>query len=79
MKHNSSDSYVVQNLLDAGFDLECTKRFMECKRTGQYDEQVKMLSAQRRRLLDNVHKEEKRIACLDYLVYAMKKGKDESE
>mgnify|MGYP005766440089 CR=1 len=42
-------------------------------KSGKKDEQLKMLAVQRTRLLDRVHKEEKRINCLDYLVYQMTK------
>ncbi|HIY18971.1 MAG TPA: hypothetical protein IAA44_06170 [Candidatus Blautia avistercoris] len=42
-------------------------------KSGKKDEQLKMLAVQRTRLLDRIHKEEKRINCLDYLVYQMTK------
>ena len=36
-----------------------------------------MLSEYRKQLLDNVHREEKRIDCLDYLVYQIEcKGRE---
>ncbi len=37
-------------------------------------EQLKLLSIHRERLLDRVHREEKRIDCLDYLVYQIQKS-----
>ena len=66
---------VIQNLKDAGCDLETMERFLALEQTGQTREQLKLLSVHRKRLLDKVHEEERRIDCLDYLVYQMKKGK----
>lgn len=66
---------VIQNLKDAGCDLETMERFPALEQTGQTREQLKLLSVHRKRLLDKVHEEERRIDCLDYLVYQMKKGK----
>ncbi|OUO78616.1 hypothetical protein B5F53_10035 [Blautia sp. An249] len=62
---------ITQNLKDAGCDSEMITEFFD--KSGKKDEQLKMLAVQRTRLLDRVHKEEKRINCLDYLVYQMTK------
>lgn len=62
---------ITQNLKDAGCDPEMITDFFD--KSGKKDEQLKMLAAQRMRLLERVHKEEKRIRCLDYLVYQMTK------
>ena len=40
---------------------------------GQHQEQLKLLSDHRRHLLDCLHREERRIDCLDYLVYQLEK------
>ena len=66
---------VIQNQKDAGCDLETMERFLALEQTGQTREQLKLLSVHRKRLLDKVHEEERRIDCLDYLVYQMKKEK----
>lgn len=62
---------ITQNLKDAGCDSEMITEFWD--KNGKKDEQLRMLERQRLRLLDRVHKEEKRIDCLDYLVYQMTK------
>lgn len=62
---------ITQNLKDAGCGPEMITEFFD--KSGKKDEQLKMLAAQRMRLLERVHKEEKRINCLDYLVYQMTK------
>lgn len=75
MEGTSAES-VIQNLKDAGCDSEMMERFLALDQTGQTQEQLKLLSMHRRRLLDKVHAEERRIDCLDYLVYQMKKEKE---
>ncbi len=71
------DSYnenaIVQNLIDAGCGQEFIAEFMEDLRAENTSKSLKLLAAHRRLLLDNLHKEQKRIDCLDYLVYTMTK------
>lgn len=64
---------VVQNLEDAGCDGETVEQFMKLEDTGDIQKQLKLLEIQRRSLLDQVHENEKKIDCLDYLVYQLKK------
>ena len=61
------------NLEDAGCGPEITARFLALERAGQYQEQLKLLSDHRRQLLDSLHREGRRIDCLDYLVYQLEK------
>lgn len=60
---------ITQNLKDAGCDSKMITEFFD--KNEKKDEQLKILKRQRQRLLDRIHKEEKRIDCLDYLVYQM--------
>ena len=62
---------VTENLKDAGCDSEMITEFFDKSR--KKDEQLRILKRHRQQLLDRVHKEEKRINCLDYLVYQMTK------
>lgn len=75
VKNNASVQAVIQNLRDAGCDTKTVERFMELGEEGKTREQLDLLANHRRQLLDRVHKEEKRIDCLDYLVYQMQKQK----
>ena len=61
------------NLEDAGCGPEITARFLALEQAGQYREQLKLLSDHRRQLLDSLHREGRRIDCLDYLVYQLEK------
>ncbi len=60
---------VVQNLQDAGCTPELIACCLACMEQGQTQELLKRLEAHRTDLLHKVHAEERRIDCLDYLVY----------
>ena len=62
---------VVQNLKDAGCNADIIKKFMIFLAEGNVREQLTLLEGHRKQLLNKVHKEEKCISCLDYLVYQM--------
>lgn len=74
MAGNTLLQEIIQNLKDAGCDRETVEHFMELEENGDTLEQLKLLSIHRERLLDRVHREEKRIDCLDYLVYQIQKS-----
>lgn len=58
---------VIQNLKDAGCSEKTIGSFLAS--FNEKEQQLKLLEVQRNDLLERVHKEEKRISCLDYLVY----------
>lgn len=62
---------ITENLKDAGCDQEMITEFFD--KSGKKDEQLRILKRHRQILLDRVHREEKRIDSLDYLVYQMTK------
>ena len=62
---------VVTNLLDAGCDNELIKQFMELLKTGRKEVGLSLLAKHRRFFLDCYHADQKRIDCLDYLIYKM--------
>lgn len=64
---------LLDNLEDAGCDPELAQRFLILERSGQYQEQLDLLSSHRRHLLECLHREQRRIDCLDYLVYQIEK------
>ena len=71
----SSIQAIIQNLKDAGCSPKTVEQFMSLQKEGNTEEQLKLLSLQRRHLLDRVHLDEKRIDCLDYLVYQINKNR----
>ena len=61
---------IVQNLKDAGCTSEFTERFFM---TAEIKEQMKMLAEHRMIVLQRIHKYERQIYCLDYLVHQIGK------
>lgn len=64
---------IRQNLLDAGCDDQQTAQFLTCWRAGQRQAEQELLDAQRCCLLDTLHKIQRQIDCLDYLVYQLRR------
>ena len=60
---------VIQNLEDAGCETEMIQDFMGWFDKGQQAKQLELLEHQREYLLGRVHRDERRISYLDYLVY----------
>lgn len=73
MQAYSSETEIIQNLQDAGCDTGTISKFMKEIKAGNVDIGLKLLAAHRRSLLDELHKEQKQIDCLDYLVYQIEK------
>ena len=69
-----TEDSLVRNLEDAGCDRETVERFLILEKEGKTKEQLRLLSAQRDQLLTKVHQEERRIDCLDYLVFQIRKS-----
>ncbi len=66
---------IIQNLKDAGCSAGTISDFMEDIEGGKLAEGLKLLAVHRRSLLDHLHEEQKRIDCLDYLVWQMENPK----
>lgn len=72
---NAADTRAVieENLKDAGFDADNTRRCMEMISSGSYDDLYRFLAGHRKELLDSVHESTRQLDCLDYLVYKLRK------
>lgn len=70
-----TEETIKQNLRDAGCDEACICEFMEDMNQNKEAEGMKVLHRHRSKLLDAMHREQKRIDCLDYLIYQMRKAK----
>ena len=66
---------IVQNLVDAGCDQAFINKFLQVREQGRAEEQIRLLSCQRCRLLDAIHAEQKKLDCLDYLRCRLQKEK----
>ena len=63
-----------QNLIDAGCGEDLTRSCMELAKENRWDRILSLLSKQRTALLDTIHDGQKRIDCLDFLVYSIHKN-----
>lgn len=68
-----AESILRQNLTDAGCDAETIRHCMHLAKTGELARAKPILARHRQSLLDAVHQNEKRIDCLDYLLYQLEK------
>ena len=64
---------VLQNRKDAGCTDEMVEKFMALRGSDDEEQQIRLLSDHRKHLLEKLHREEKRIDCLDYLLYQMQR------
>ncbi|MCH5268555.1 MAG: hypothetical protein J1E62_09455 [Lachnospiraceae bacterium] len=69
----------IQNMKDAGCSEDTINRFLLCYQADDVKGELKILSHHRQNLLDKIHKGQKEIDCLDYLVYQIEKSVKETE
>ena len=65
---------IEQNLRDAGCEEGCIREFMHDLEQDRMQAGLRLLNQHRRLLLDAMHREQKRIDCLDYLPYQIRKN-----
>lgn len=72
----ASDTWGVlyQNLIDAGCEQGTAEQCISLMKAGKHTDLLRLLSRHRADLLDTVHENQKRIDCLDFLVYQIGKG-----
>ena len=63
---------IIENLEDAGCDTALTEQFEALWAKGDQKGQMRLLTGYRRLLLDEIHAGQKKLDCLDYLIYRMK-------
>jgi len=63
---------VITNLADAGCSDEMIEQFMGFLESGEKESGLFLLAKHRRFLLDCYHADQKKIDCLDYLIYRLK-------
>ena len=68
---------VMQNLIDAGCSKDMIDDLMKQLAEDDMESLLQMLEKHRACLLSMVHQKEKQINCLDYLVYQIKRSKEE--
>lgn len=73
MQENKERDAVIQNLEDAGCSPQFVGDFLSCYDKKESGKAIKLLEEWRDELLHQVHVGEKRISCLDYLLYQIKR------
>lgn len=71
----NSNASIIQNLTDAGCDEAAITKFMDSLKNGRPAEGLKLLETHRRSLLNELHKQQQKIDCLDYLMHNLRKVK----
>lgn len=64
---------VYQNLIDSGCDSQTTEKCMTYMKEGKVPDMLPILIQHRSVLLASVHTGQKRLDCLDFLLYKLKK------
>lgn len=85
-KENGSYEYVSENfknlglidtLLNAGFLFDEVKKYLNLiKTTGTDNEQIYLLKKQRRNLLNDIHRKQKLLDNLDFIIWKIKKKQE---
>lgn len=63
----------LQNLQDAGCDDATVAEFLRLETQGCRTGQLCLLAQHRKSLLDAIHQNQRRLDCLDYLLFQLKK------
>ena len=64
-----------QNLADAGCDAQCIAAFLQEMEEGRQADGLRRLAAHRKTLPARLHREQKCIDCLDYLIFRLQKSR----
>jgi len=64
---------LLDNLRDAGCDEGLIRRFLALMADGREKAALALLVPHRRTLLDRCHEDQRRLDCLDHLIYRMEK------
>lgn len=70
---------LIQNLKDAGCDQAAIQIFLTDLYSGEPSRGIRLLERHRRSLLDVLHQQQKRIDCLDYLLFMLRKQQRREE
>lgn len=71
MVRGIKETGIRQNLEDAGCSAALIQRFMKTLEAGAMGDCSRLLDSYRRTLLDDIHLQEKKLTCLDYLRYQL--------
>lgn len=69
----NNEQKIAQNMMDAGCSENCIRSFIELCTRGETVKAGRILEKQRKELLKELHESQRKIDCLDYLCWCMKK------
>ncbi len=69
------NSQILQNLKDADCDSVLIEQFFNLEKENKISEQIKLLKKHKTKLLDNLHKYQKHIDNLDFLIFNLEQTK----
>lgn len=75
MEADENNAGIRRNLTDAGCNANIADKFMTLRNEGKTEDQLRLLKTHRATLLKKVHDNQKRIDCLDYLLFTMTRDK----
>lgn len=73
MADTNTKAEIEANLRDAGCCQELIDRFLACHDRDALEAELALLVRHRAELLEDVHRCQKKVDCLDYLIYRLKK------
>ena len=68
----TGDEAVIRNLKDAGCDLAVIDQFTALQKAELIEAQIRLLSDHRNLLLQNIHADQRKLDCLDFLLYKIR-------
>lgn len=71
---NIKDDNILQNLKDADCPKELIEEFFRMKEAGLNNQLVQLLYTQKTRLLESLHESQKKVDCLDYLIFQINRS-----
>lgn len=63
---------ILQNLKDADCNRELIERFFLLDKNQRTFEQLRLLDEYRKKLVESLHQDQRKIDCLDYLIFNLK-------
>lgn len=60
--------YLQSSLKDCGFDEKDTKKYLEYASDRRRAEQIRLLRQQRKRLMENLHRAQRQVDTVDYML-----------
>lgn len=64
---------IIQNLRDTGCSEGFLTSFLDVYDQGKKQQQVDLLEHWRKEILERIHRQERQISCLDFLLYRIEK------